>query len=72
MTDDIGTVRWFGETWNAPVNDPRSHIPTPVGERCVCGLSIHADDEGIRVISSPDGFAYYHLLCFWREIGVVD
>ena len=47
VDDDLGTVRWFGESWGAPINDPRSHVTTPVDERCIeCLLLIKSDDQG--------------------------
>lgn len=67
--DDIGTVRWFGESWGAPINDPRARIETPAAEKCIdCSRWIMNDDQGVRIPSRE--FVYYHLDCFLRDIGV--
>lgn len=69
--DDIGTVRWFGESWRAPINDPRAEIPIPVGEQCIyCHLPIVSDDQGISVPGPPTGRVVFHKDCFFDEIGV--
>jgi len=72
--DDIGTVRWFGATWGAPVNDPRAHIPTPIGEKCTrCGEIFNDRDNGISIpYSDLESFATriaYHRACFLADIG---
>ena len=71
MEEDIGTVRWFGESWGAPVCDPRAHVDTPVGETCAWGSAapIKPSDQGIGI---PDGstglYVWYHLECWLRTI----
>lgn len=68
--DDIGTVRWFGETWNAPVNDPRTHIDAPVGRECErCRRPIHPKDQGVT-IPTHDQRVVYHRNCFFAEMGI--
>jgi hypothetical protein len=53
--DDIGTTRWFGLSWGAPVCDPRTHIEIPIGVPCgLCGIAFRDGDQGI---SLPMGFA---------------
>jgi hypothetical protein len=48
--DDIGTVRWFGPSWHAPVCDPRAHVETPVGNPCAaCTVALVEGDRGITV-----------------------
>ena len=74
MHDDIGTLRWFGASWGAPVNDPRAEIPTPTGEKCIyCHLRIGPHDNGISIPYMDDGFATtraaYHRECFLASIG---
>ena len=71
--DDIGTVRWFGDSWGAPVNDPRARLESaPVHMNCIrCGIPIHSDDQGIS-IPGPDGYVAYHLGCFFEELGITD
>jgi hypothetical protein len=74
--DGIGTVRWFGESWGAPINDPRAQISNPVDTKCIdCGRYIESDDQGVGILSvgidhSLDGYVYYHLDCFMRMLGL--
>jgi hypothetical protein len=73
--DDIGTVRWFGPTWNAPVNDPRAEVPVPVETDCIyCSLPIKSDDQGVTMpyLSMDRGpvRVAYHLNCFWDDLGI--
>jgi hypothetical protein len=43
-------VRWFGESWGAPVCDPKAHTETPVGAICLyCPDPIESDDQGFVV-----------------------
>jgi hypothetical protein len=73
--DDIGTVRWFGPTWLAPVNDPRAEISVPLGENCIrCGVAFDHGDAGLGIAASyeiaENGQVFYHLACFLEDIGV--
>lgn len=80
MTEDIGTVRWFGESWGAPVCDPRAHVETPVDRRCFghdhlhpAGRSelIEEGDQGVMIpyqAFKPTSIAY-HLDCWLHEVG---
>lgn len=70
-----GTVRWFGPTWNAPVNDPRAEISVPLGENCIeCQVFFDHGDSGIAIVASPsiaeNGQVFYHLTCFTRTLGI--
>jgi hypothetical protein len=49
--DDIGTVRWFGEPWGAPVcEDPRARILTPLEVPCAfCGTAFRHGDQGVSI-----------------------
>lgn len=55
MTDDLGTVRWFGEPWGrggrAPVcADDRARIEVPVGVPCAsCDIALVAADQGVSI-----------------------
>jgi hypothetical protein len=44
-------MQWFGESWQAPVNDDVPHGPTPVGIPCAggCGLKIQPEDQGVLI-----------------------
>lgn len=79
MSEDLGTVRWFGESWGAPVCDPRTHIETPVGMVCIGHPHLHneqnryagilSEDQGITM-PGPDGERVaFHLDCWLHEIG---
>lgn len=83
-TEDLGTTRWFGESWGAPVCDPRTHIETPVGLGCIGHDHMHPEgtrspfiepgDQGITMplVSRTDRVerVAYHLDCWLHEIGV--
>lgn len=70
----LGTLRWFGPTWNAAVNDPRTEIPIPVGVLCPRDdLPIQDGDSGISIpFHERTGTTriYYHLSCWFRELGL--
>ena len=86
VDEDLGTVRWFGETWLAPVCDPRAHVPTPVGERCLdCRVTIEQGDRGVTIPYSRSLSGKYpvedasdwlvtqephHLACFLSSMGI--
>lgn len=44
-------MRWFGESWGAPVNETTDHVDTPVGESCAqgCGRPIAEGDQGVLI-----------------------
>lgn len=71
---------WFGEAWPSPENpapvcDPLSHMPTPVGQDCtVCHQPIQDGDRGVYIpllgeIWTKPG-APWHLNCFLDNVGV--
>jgi hypothetical protein len=73
--DDIGTVRWFGESWGAPVNDPDTHVDTPTHRQCIeCLRWIESDDQGMVIPTVPEidpqGTVAYHRVCFFDVIGI--
>jgi hypothetical protein len=73
--DDIGTVRWFGESWHAPINDPRTRVDTPTNRQCIaCYDWIESHNQGLVIPASPEidpeGTVVYHKQCFFDEIGV--
>lgn len=68
--DDIGTVRWFGQSWHAPINDPRAEVPVPTDHDCTyCHVPIVSDDSGVT-IPSQDGRVVFHRTCFFKELGL--
>lgn len=87
MTDDGepfgGNLRWFGESWGAPVCLPAAHIATPVGMVCAGHQHLHGalvpDDirEGDQGVTIPyldgDGGVItigFHLSCWFHELGI--
>lgn len=49
------TIRWFGESWGAPVCDPETHVETPAGKRCLgCPDEIEEGQAGVVVLASPE------------------
>lgn len=67
--DDIGTLRWFGPSWGAPVNDPRAEVAAPVGDLCAeCREPLTALDQGIVLAGATR--TVLHLDCFLRELGI--
>jgi hypothetical protein len=44
-------MQWFGEAWDAPINEDVKHGPTPVGLRCAggCGVRIQPEDQGVLI-----------------------
>lgn len=69
----IGTVRWFGPSWGAPVCDPRAHIPTPVRMSCEgCLQEITGDENGVTYPYWDGGTTVvriaYHRECNLRHV----
>jgi len=70
-------VKWFGESWGAPVCEAESHAPTPVGEICLqCERAIEADDQGVIIphiesLSRPTRDRAQHLDCHLHSIGAL-
>lgn len=43
-------MRWFGESWGAPINEDVPHAPTPVGEQCEgCHQPVEDGDQGVLI-----------------------
>lgn len=44
------TEAWFGKSWGAPACDPETHVPTPVGEKCLrCQEPILDGHQGLGI-----------------------
>lgn len=72
---DLGTTRWFGASWDAPVCMPATHVPTPVGACVECERLIVSTDRGLLIPhvdldTSRSHMRPYHLDCFLRQIGL--
>jgi len=66
-------MKWFGESWDAPVNRIAEHVDTPVGASCMhCDQPIEAKQKGLLVpYLSADGQWIeepWHMTCFLRHI----
>lgn len=73
MSDDVGTTRWFGPSWHAPVNDPRAEISVPLGESCIrCSIDFDHGDQGVAIAAASsiaaNGQVFYHRDCFLDEV----
>lgn len=59
------TMKWFGESWGAPMCKDCPHVEVPVGETCVhCEEPIAAGDSGVIASNGP----VFHRNCFLRGI----
>jgi hypothetical protein len=59
------TMKWFGESWGAPMNNDCPNVPPPVGEMCShCGEGIVAKDTGVIYANGPVA----HRNCFIRGV----
>jgi len=66
-------MKWFGESWHAPVCEPDEHIETPVGEDCgYCDEPIAEGDRGLRMpfVGDPSekGYMNAHQMCLLRAV----
>jgi hypothetical protein len=65
-------MRWFGESWGAPVCVTGEHVATPVGSRCEhCAQLFEADDQGLILPAFIEGTAEdwpIHRDCLLRAI----
>jgi hypothetical protein len=66
-------MRWFGESWGAPVCHPIDHVDTPVDMQCgFCPRTIDEDDQGFEMphLASDGELAvlYAHRDCLLRAI----
>ena len=66
---------WFGQSWDAPVNEEGRHLPTPVGDTCAsCLEPIQDTDRGmlIPVVTFERGVSAlleaWHLECYLRNM----
>jgi hypothetical protein len=75
------TIRWFGESWDAPICDPELHIEVPVGMICFGHDHMH-EGRTVEIMPSDQGVTMpyvredrtvgrcaYHLDCWLHEVG---
>lgn len=68
-------MKWFGESWGAPVNESAEHTETPVGGVCIyCNVMITPEDRGfvLPYISDEEDLdeVAFHYQCFLRDLGI--
>jgi len=66
---------WFGESWGAPICDPRTHIVLNSGHECfACKRDLHEGDRGFVVahVDALEGVARlpWHRDCFLQSLGI--
>lgn len=66
-------MKWFGETWGAPVCNTADHVATPVGKNCLdCGGPIYPHSRGLIVPYVQGDFTCtnepHHTECFLQDI----
>ena len=69
---DMPKMKWFGDSWGAPINMNCEHAPTPEGVLCEhCMLPIEVSDKGfiLPLISSDkvEELPYHHY-CFVHDV----
>lgn len=67
-------MKWFGESWDAPVCEPDEHVDAPVDRPCAygCGCAIEKKDQGFLLpyvgrTTQPADLAY-HRDCFLKSV----
>lgn len=68
-------MKWFGNSWGAPISDKGEHVATPVGVSCLyCGDEIDDGDRGVVLPypGKPKDEVAYHLHCFLTATGGVE
>jgi len=67
-------MKWFGESWGAPICRHVGHAATPVGSMCGhCDAPIREGDHGLLVpyVGHPGPpWVAYHLDCFLASVGI--
>lgn len=67
-------MKWFGESWGAPVCHALDWIETPAGEPCIyCPRPVGVHDQGFALphLGAEDVVVVYaHRACLLRAVGV--
>lgn len=68
-------MKWFGESWNAPICEPAEHVERPNLECMYCDAELVDGDQGVVMPyledpDSPVSWVAAHLDCFLGAIGV--
>lgn len=66
-------MRWFGESWGAPVCEPENEVPIPLGWICEsCGVAFAEGDRGVTLVYyDEEGRRDFplHLDCLLDSVG---
>ena len=68
-------MKWFGESWGAPVCEPEGHSAVPVGKLCGgCQEPIRDIDRGVILpflgSETDDKEMAMHHFCLLRNLGI--
>jgi len=67
-------MKWFGESWGAPVCAPEDNSPLPEAPCAACEERFQANDQGVILpfLGGPGAPAElpYHLACFREALGI--
>lgn len=65
-------IKWFGQSWGAPVNTDAEHVETPVGGHCMsCDKPIQPGDQGFQLHHGFNGeYRPWHKDCLLDAIGL--
>ena len=67
-------MKWFGNSWGAPICKPEDRADTPVGENCyLCEVAIMPSEIGVIMPYSGEAYAFLelpaHLQCLLNSLG---
>jgi hypothetical protein len=63
-------MKWFGQSWGAPICTTVTHVATPVDTCCArCDLAIESDDQGLMIPNEAGVLLSFHLTCFLHAVG---
>lgn len=70
VSQESGTIRWFGPDWHAPINRPETQIEPPVGVSCSeCGKLVEDGQRGVAIPAlSKQHLSVYHHGCFMLTV----
>jgi hypothetical protein len=62
-------ARWFGSSWNAPINHPDYQVPIPFADPCsYCAKYFDERDQGVQIPRvNEEESDFYHRVC-WNKL----
>lgn len=68
-------MKWFGETWHAPICEPSEHVERPEAECMYCDAELVDGDRGVVMpyledLEKPATWVAAHLECFLGALGL--